>query len=152
MNESVAKVVLPLLVLLGGLFTGVMVAANGRLKDAVQSPALTVALAFAIGSAVMFLVAATGLTGKNDWSRALQTPWWAWIGGILSVFAVMFIVIANAQGSAAFILAAGVVGQQVVALALAHFGWLGTEKEPINGYKIGGFVLLVAGALLMGKK
>lgn len=55
-------------------------------------------------------------------------------------------------GNIALILAATVVGQQISALTLAHNGWLGTDKEPISGWKIAGFLLLAGGALLMGKK
>ncbi len=69
------KIIIPPLVLLGGLASGVMVATNDRLKDSLHSPALTTAVAFAIGSLVMFAVAATGLTGKNEWKDVTALPW-----------------------------------------------------------------------------
>lgn len=147
------KTLIPFFVLLGGIASGTMVATNSRLKETFQSPALTIAVAFLIGSLFMFLVAATGLTGKSDFSKINETPWWAWIGGILSIAAVTIMLVAKESGGGtAFVLAATVVGQQVAALALEHNGWLGTEKSPINGWKIAGFLLLAGGALLMGKK
>ncbi|MBC7807898.1 MAG: DMT family transporter [Akkermansiaceae bacterium] len=147
------KILLPVLILLTGVGTGVMVACNSRLKDSLGSPAFTVAVAFAIGSVLLFLVSATGVTGKITLSGAADTPWWAWVGGILSIIAVTVILVANKQGGGgALILAASVIGQQAASLALEHNGWLGTEKAPINGWKIAGFLLLVGGAVLMGKK
>ncbi|MBC8139697.1 MAG: DMT family transporter [Fibrella sp.] len=147
------KILLPILILLTGVGTGIMVACNSRLKDSLGSPAFTVAVAFAIGSAFLFAVAATGVSGKITLASAGDTPWWAWAGGILSIIAVLVILIANKEsGSGALILAASVVGQQAAALASEHNGWLGTEKTPINGWKIAGFLLLVGGAVLMGKK
>ena len=72
------------LVVFAGAGIPVQVAANKRLEKAVQSPAWTVALAFAIGAAAMALLAATGWLDRGRLSGVTAAPWWAWVGGLLS--------------------------------------------------------------------
>jgi bacterial/archaeal transporter family-2 protein len=147
------KILLPFLVIIGGACSATMLATNVKLKESLQSPVLTVAVAFFIGSLVMLALSATGLLGRGDLSRVKEVPWWAWTGGLLSIVAVIILVFAKSQGNAtAFVAAGGVFGQLLMAMLIDHYGWLETEKSPINGWKIAGAVLLLVGALLMGKK
>lgn len=88
------------------------------------------------------------LMGSAQWDQLGSAQWWAWGGGLFSVAAVIISVIALPQGGAGAVVAGTVFGQLSAAMALDHFGWRGMDKSPINASKIGGALLLFAGALL----
>lgn len=140
------------LVVLAGAGIPIQVAMNSKLREAVQSPPAAVALAFLIGSLAMAALAASKLMGSAHWDQLGSAPWWAWGGGLFSVAAVIISVVALPQAGAGAVVAGTVFGQLSAAMVLDHFGWLGVDKSPINGWKIGGAILLFAGALLMQRK
>ncbi len=146
------KVGLIVLIVLTGAGIPIQAAMNARLREAVVSPPLAIAIAFAIGCVAMLALTFTGAFEKPDLSGVLGAPWWALGGGLFSVAAVLVGIIAVKQAGAAPLIAGNVLGQLVAAIAIDHFGWLGVDKNPINPWKIGGAILLFAGALMMQKK
>lgn len=140
------------IVALTGAGIPVQVAANKRLEDAAHSPALATALAFFIGGGVMVLLTLTGLLGRGSFSGLASTPWWAWIGGVLSAAVIVASIVALPKAGEEGVIAATVLGQLIAAALLDHFGWLGVKKEPLNVWRVAGAVLLFAGAMLMQKK
>lgn len=52
----------------------------------------------------------------------------------------------------ALMIACTVLGQLVAALVLDQFGWLGVPQVRLNGWRIGGAVLLFVATLMMQKK
>ncbi len=146
------KYLLVFLVLIGGAGIPIQAAANKRMSEAVQSPALSVTLAFAIGTLVMLALTLSGAMGRGQIGAAMQTPWWAWIGGVLSAFVVVVSLVGVKQDGAGGIIAGTVFGQLACALLLDHFGWLGVKQSPANAYRIAGLIFMCIGALLMQKK
>jgi bacterial/archaeal transporter family-2 protein len=140
------------LVVIGGAGIPVQVAANKRLENAVQSPALSIALAFAIGAVAMAALAATGWLGRGQVGGATTAPWWAWVGGLLSAFVVIVSIIALPHAGTATVVAATVFGQLIASAILDHFGWMGVPLIRLNGWRICGAVLLFAGASMMQHK
>jgi len=140
------------IVFLAGACIPVQFAANKRLEDSTHSSALAVGIAFTIGALVTLALAATGLFGKGTLSGAASAPWWAWIGGAISVAVVLASVIALPKAGAETVIAATVVGQLVSSAVLDHFGWLGVPKIPFNVWRALGTALLIGGALLMQRK
>ena len=130
----------------------VQVAANARLREAVESPALTVLIAFVVGTIGMLLLTVTGVFGTNDISTVGEVPWWGWTGGLLSALVVICSMIALKPLGAGPVISGMVFGQLTTAMLLDHFGWLGVERSPVNTWKIVGAVLLLAGALLMQRR
>ena len=76
-------------------------------------------------------------------------PWWAWVGGLLGAFFVAASIALAPRLGAAALLAAILAGQLVAALALDHFGWLGFEERAVTLKRVGGVVLVAAGAALV---
>ncbi len=146
------KIGLILLIVLTGAGIPVQVAMNAKLRAAVVSPPLTIAIAFAIGCLAMLALTFTGAFEKPNLAEAVGAPWWALGGGLFSAAAVLVATIALKQTGAAPVIAGNVFGQLVAAIVLDNFGWLGVEKSPVNAWKIGGALLLFAGALMMQKK
>ena len=53
---------------------------------------------------------------------------------------------------AAVVISCAVFGQMAAALVLDSFGWLGVPRAPLNGWRILGGILVVAGVLLIQQK
>lgn len=140
------------LVVLAGAGIPIQVAMNSKLREAVRSAPLSIALAFAIGSGAMVALTLSGVMGRGELGNAGSAPWWAWAGGLFSVAVVLASVVALPEVGAAPVIAATVFGQLVAAMLIDHGGWLGVERIPINGWKVGGAILLFVGALLMQRK
>jgi transporter family-2 protein len=146
------KLVLILVVVVAGAGIPVQVAANKRLEKAVDSAPLAVALAFVVGAVAMIVLKYTGWLGRGQLSGAVAAPWWAWSGGLLSAAVVIASVIALPQAGTAAVVAATVFGQLLAAAVIDHFGWLDVPQIRMNGWRICGAILLLAGALMMQKK
>jgi transporter family-2 protein len=140
------------LVVVSGAGIPVQVAANKRLEKAVQSPALSITLAFAIGAVAMAMLATTGWMGRGRLDGAGAAPWWAWVGGLLSASVVILSIIALPQAGTAAVIAATVFGQLTASAILDHFGWMDVPLIRLNGWRVCGAVLLFAGALMMQRK
>ena len=103
---------------LAGAGIPVQMAANHRLEEAVRSPALSVALAFATGGLLMAALALSGVLGQGQLSGIASAPWWVWTGGLLSVI----IVIASIPREAHMRQAVGFVSPRLVAFEAARAG------------------------------
>lgn len=77
------------------------------------------------------------------------TPWHFYIGGfggftVILVAAFVFPKIGAGEAAALMVL-----GQGAAALAIDHFGLMGLSREPVSLSRIGGFMLIVAGVVLV---
>jgi transporter family-2 protein len=139
------------LVVLGGAAIPVQVAANKRIEQAVRSPVLAAAIALFVGSVALGILAATGWLGRGRISGAASAPWWVWPAAGLSLFTVVSIFALPRVGAGA-VIAATVFGQLTAAAVLDQFGWLGVPQIRLNGWRIAGAVLLLAGTVMMQRK
>ena len=82
-------------------------------------------------------------------ANVARVPWWGWCGGIVGLGLVVLANRAQAgMGTAAF-LAITVAVQLASGALIDHFGLLGSGVNPVSLQKVGGMVLLVAGAVLV---
>lgn len=140
------------LVVLAGMGLAIQTAANTRLGDGLKSPTTAGVVSFLVGGTLMLILASLGVLGRAQFSGASSIPWWAWVGGALGAFSVIMSILGLKSGGAGIVVAATVFGQLTMGLVLDHFGWLGVEKSPLNGWRIAGGILLLVGAILIGKK
>jgi transporter family-2 protein len=146
------KYLLIVLIAIAGAGIPVQVAANKQLEEGARSPALATGIAFAIGSIAMLLLSASGVLGRGSLGGLQTTPWWGWLGGILSAAVVILCVIALPRAGEEAVVGATILGQLVAAALIDHFGWLGVKRVPLNAWRIGGAVAVFAGVLLMQRK
>jgi len=100
--------------------------------------------------ALLIAVAVTGLTGFAP-SKAAQVPWWAWLGGLLSIMSTMAgLMLARTMGST-FFTATTVTCSLVCAVLLDHLGWVGFEVHRVNLGRMVGCMLLLGGLFLVSK-
>jgi bacterial/archaeal transporter family-2 protein len=138
-----------LLVVASALGQPIQIAANNRLREAVQSPVLSALIGFLVGGTLLAILILSGLFERGELRGLRNAPWWAWVGGLLAVFSVMAGIVALPRMSSATIIAAAVFGQLVASMVIDHFGWLNVPVVPINRSRIIGAVVLLIGAFLM---
>ena len=107
-------------------------------------------LALGVGIAMAFQTAINSQLREHlhsPFQAALLSPWFLWIGGCLGVYAIsMSIYTAPKLG---FLTFSGLVifGQLVISMLLDHFGWLGTDKTPINWQRLVGSIVIFIGVI-----
>ena len=82
-------------------------------------------------------------------SKFSDVPWWALLTGIGGATAVLLsnFLIEEIGPDRYFV--AGVAGQVLVSVALAHFAWLGAEENALNWQKVVGVLLSIGGVILV---
>ena len=116
---------------------------SGRIVD---SPILANVPFFLLGT-LTSLVLALGMGNRgDDFARLKDVPPWMFLAGVVSGLMVLgsTILIPRIGPAAFFVLL--VAGQIFTGALLSHFGLLGAAVSPINGLKVFGIVMVIAGA------
>ena len=87
--------------------------------------------------------------GKNGLSQIGQAPWYAALGGVLSVLIIYTVVASISKLGVATATTAIIVGQVSTAVIIDHFGMFGLKEIPFTWWKLAGIALLTTGAKLM---
>jgi transporter family-2 protein len=140
-----------LFVVAAGSFSAVQAGANAQLRKSLDQPLLAALCVY--GSALIALLIVlpfTRLAGFGQ-TRAAEVPWWAWLGGLLSIVSTMAgLMLAEKMGSM-FFTATTVTCSMVCSVFLDHFGWVGFEVHRLNPLRLAGCALLLAGLFLVSK-
>jgi len=127
----------------------VQIGANATLRQALGSPVSATLASFLCGSLAIVCFMALARTSWPTRAQLLSAPAWAWLGGLLGAYYVLWTVIAGPRLGAATLLALVILGQLSCSLLVDHFGWLGFPLHPISGTRIAGAALLFGGVLLI---
>ncbi|MDR7016770.1 DMT family transporter [Acinetobacter sp. 3657] len=131
-----------------GVAMAFQTAINAQLREYLHSPLQAAFLSFLVGTVILGFLVYFQSTAKPDLSELSHIPWFLWVGGFLGVYAIsMSIYTAPKLG---FLTFSGLVifGQMVISMLLDHFGWLGTDKTPINWQRLLGSIVIFIGVLL----
>jgi bacterial/archaeal transporter family-2 protein len=135
-----------LTVFLGVLLT-VHLAMNAKVGAALNNPRVGNALFWCIGAAAALAIGATGwrvgaLAPLNQVNPVLLTA--GAIGASL-VFAIAWLIPQIGAGPLTLCL---LLGQIISAMALSHFGWLGSPVQPLSAMNLVGAVVMTVGVVL----
>ena len=137
--------------LLAGALITVQTGSNARLKEAFGEALPAVIVSSSLG---IIVLAAVTLAFRIPWPSlpsVAGTPWWGWLGGVLSaIYAIIAVLLARELG-AATLTALVVTGQLVCSVALDHFGWVGFTEHAAGVGRILGCLLMVAGFFLIAR-
>ena len=102
---------------------------------------------FVVGGVVL---CAWWLASKPSFDTAAlaRVPWWAWTGGLIGAVYVAAATMLIPRMGAAALICLVVFGQVAGSLLLDHFGVL-HARQPIDGLRMFGALLVIAGALLV---
>ncbi|MBP2082990.1 MULTISPECIES: DMT family transporter [Pseudomonas] len=81
--------------------------------------------------------------------KALQGPWWLWIGGVLGAMYVAGAAALTPKLGAAGFLVLVVAGQIITAVLADHYGVMGLGGKPLSLARVAGVVLILCGVLLV---
>lgn len=142
-----------LLYMLAAMAIGMMVAAqppmNAVLSQAVDHPfgatAIQIFVAFCLAVLVLLVTARDRVT----LSAAVTVPWWVWFAGVIGVIYVASgVMIAPVTGALLYFVCI-VAGQLLGAMAMDHFGAFGLQLREVSLLRVGGFALVLTGALMV---
>jgi len=145
------RFILYVFVTAAGCSSAIQAGANAQLRRSLDQPLLAALCVY--GSAFLALLVAIPFTRFTDvvLGKIAQVPWWAWLGGVLSITSTMAaLVLAQRMGSL-FFTAATVTCSLSCAVLLDHLGWVGFDTHPMNAGRLAGCAFLLAGLYLVSK-
>ncbi len=129
---------------------------NAELSKQLGRPVLAGLWVYVSGLAGLLLIAivlrelpaaSLGRTG----AAAGPVPWWAWLGGAISILSTMAgLLLAQKLGSAMFT-GLSITASLLTSVLLDQFGWLGFRQHTASPARILGCALLVAGVWLVSR-
>lgn len=131
-----------------GVAMAIQTALNTQLRSYLHSPLQAAFLSFLVGTILLALMVLIQNQPKPSLQQLSQIPWFLWLGGFLGVYAIsLSIYTAPKLG---FLTLSGLIifGQLAMSLLLDHFGWLGTEKMPVNWQRLLGAIIIFVGVML----
>jgi bacterial/archaeal transporter family-2 protein len=139
------KIYLIALMLIIGFVLTLHLAMNSQVGAILKNPRMGNAIFWVIGGVTAVII------GLTDWdpavfSRLKEVPLWLLTAGIMGgalVFGIAWTMPKLGAGNA-FVLM--IAGQVISGMIFSHFGLFGSPVEPISIAKLGGALLLVAGA------
>jgi bacterial/archaeal transporter family-2 protein len=138
-------------IILGGALQTCGAAMNGQLNKSMVNPWLASAVSFAVITfffTALFLMLPHPLPGSADLAGM---PWWAALGGLVGAVQVYAgLTLVNRVGAGPFV-ALTVTAALLTSLVVDHFGWFRMAHHPVNGWRLVGALLLVAGVSLIAK-
>ncbi len=131
-----------------GVILAVHLAMNGKVGAEINNPRVANAVFWCIGAVTAIIIGLTGwkagaLAPLKDVNLLLLT---AGALGAMLVFAIAFLI---PRVGAATLFITLLAGQVITGMVMSHFGWLGSEVEPITLIKIVGVVLMIGGAAIV---
>ena len=145
------RLLLFLLVALGGAGLTMQMAWNARLRTATGSPVLTTIISVTVTLLSLAPVWASGAVSRGSVPAFDAIPKWAWFGGVLGAYYLVASVIAIPKLGAASVFSLVIAGQMAAALLLDATGAFGLAQISLSPTRLAGAALLVAGVILIQK-
>ena len=117
---------------------------NSGLARAVGNPFAATAVMFVVAFAAAAGLA-LGLYGAPTWAGFAAAPAYSYAAGLFIGFYALSATIIIPRFGAGNFIAFILVAQLVTAALLDQFGWLGLPRRPLDGLRLAGLALLVAG-------
>ncbi len=137
----------------GGLLIGGVLptqsAINARLREGLDAPFTASALSFGGGVLILLLFVAVVASERPSRVGLLAVPRWALLGGVCGAVYVAATVILVPEFGAAISTALIVSGQNIVSLAIDHFGWVRLPRRPATVRRVTGVTMLLVGVVLI---
>ncbi|BCB59975.1 MULTISPECIES: DMT family transporter [Halomonadaceae] len=138
------------LILLGVLIAGMGLSVEagllGPLGQQVGHFSATLSI-FLVGSLLLSL--ALLFSPKRQLGALFEQPRWLLSGGVLGPVYVIVLTLATPLVGVGMTMVGILCGQIAASLAIDHFGWLGSERRQVDGYRLAALVMILAALWLM---
>ena len=104
---------------------------------------------FLLGTLALAAIAGLSRGGFGQIAEVRGLEWQYLLGGFLGAAYVTSVLVTVRTLGAGGVTAATITGQLTMSVIVDQFGWLGVAKDPVNGAKILGLILLAAGTFLI---
>ena len=136
--------------IVAGTLLPIQAGINTQLARSLGHPLLAASISFVVGSLILLLYTNVfHISWSSALTRATQTPWYLWIGGLLgAIYLTTTIVLAPLLGAATMI-GLIITGQMLASITLDHFGLVGFPFHPISLGRAIGVIFLIVGVALI---
>lgn len=125
--------------------------ANAELKKTLRDALPATMFVYLIGLLGILVLWGIVRQPVPDSGKFAATPWWAWMGGLLSIGATLAgAVFAQKMGSGVFT-GISVTASLVMSVVLDNYGWIGFKVHPVSWPRLLGLGLMVVGLWLVAK-
>ncbi|MBV9685620.1 MAG: DMT family transporter [Alphaproteobacteria bacterium] len=132
--------------ILAGMLMVVQSACNGMLEKVIDRPVIVGVISLGTGISTLLTVGIVlGQLGLPTSGKALEAPWWAWLGGVCGAMALLSQPIAVPRLGAAMYVGLFVTASTVLSVIFDHFAWLGLSQHPAGIGRVVGCALMVIG-------
>jgi transporter family-2 protein len=121
---------------------------NSKLGKAVGTFAAA-SVSFAIGLAVLVVIALVFGNGFGRLGEALHIPWYYLLGGVLGAAYVTTVLLSVREIGAGSVAAATIAGQLTASVVVDQLGILGLEQRSLTLARVVGLALLASGVFLV---
>ena len=146
------RLVLCLLVALGGAGLTMQMAWNSRLRASTGSPVLTTIISVVVTLFSLALVWASRATNRGTVPPFTSLPKWAWFGGVFAACYLVASLVAIPRLGAAVVFSLVIAGQMVAALILDSTGAFGVTQISLSTSRVLGAALLLVGVILIQRQ
>jgi bacterial/archaeal transporter family-2 protein len=145
----VTRLILLLLVALGGAGLTLQAVWNARLRASTTSPVLTSIISVLVTLLALALVWASGATERGALPAFTALPSWAWFGGVFAALYLVVSLIALPRLGAATVFSLVIAGQMIAALVVDSTGVFEAVQIPFSLPRGVGALLLLLGVILL---
>jgi transporter family-2 protein len=145
----VTRLILVLLVALGGAGLTLQAVWNARLRTSTTSPVLTALISVLVTLLSLTLVWASGATERGSLPALNALPTWAWFGGVFAAVYLVVSLIALPKLGAAVVFSLVIAGQMGAALIVDSTGAFEAAQIPMSLSRGLGAALLLLGVILI---
>lgn len=131
-----------------GIAMTLQTAINTQLREYLYSPLQAALFSFLVGTIVLAILVFFQQVPKPNLQAIIHLPWYMWLGGVLGVYAISLSIYAAPKLGYLTLTGLILFGQIAMSMLVDHFGFLGTEKAPINWQRLLGGVVIFIGVLL----
>ena len=149
-SKSLIFVLLPIvLALIAGAVLPFQAAGNAAAGKALGHWLWGAFASLAVSAVVVITALLVMRIPAPDIGKALQGPWWVWIGGVLGALYVAGAAALTPRLGAAGFLVLVVAGQIVTAVVADHFAIMNLPGRPLGLARVLGLVMILAGVWLV---
>ncbi len=140
-----------LLSIAAGAANPIQAGTNAELRKITGTAIFAAGMVYASGLCAMLIIQLFAREGWPTLGKLVRTPWWAWMGGVLSIGSTMAsAVFAQRLGSGVFT-GVSVTASLVMSVLLDNFGLVGFKVHPVSPLRILGCGLMIGGLWLAAK-
>lgn len=139
------------LAVLAGMVLPLQAGINASLAKYLSSPGQAALVSFLTGFLVMIVFCFASRQNFPSVKQLSAAPPHILIGGFLGGLMVMTTIILAPKIGAVALVSSLLAGQLICSVVLDHHGWVGYPVHPVNGMRIIGILLLVAGVYMINR-